>query len=298
MTDYQYTNLTAAIGDKGSPLRLLLSEMLPHTRHVQAEYRASKPRLLVEGGSSNPGTLGAAFDYAMRFELLPSFDARLARAAFIDDADAVANIDAVIVAAQVARVIGDRTTVYRASWALALLTEVYRVGMMHGSPLRLLRDERAFDAMHLLELAPRDAIRQLRELVELASTELLPHLQEPYTLGPTFDGSELCAADADVISNGLLLDFKTSLGAKVSRPGGRSDCLKIKDLYQVVAYALFDHSDSYLIHRVGFYSARFGHLVSWDLVELVEKLAGRPVDLADARERVWRSLGGAPSFGR
>ncbi|MFD8769701.1 hypothetical protein [Microbacterium oxydans] len=189
----------------------------------------------------------------MRFELSPAFDARLARAAFIDGTDALANIDAVSISAQVARVIGHRTTVYRASWALALLTEVYRVGMMHGSPLRLLQDERAFDAMHLLELAPRDATRQLREFAEVASAELLPHIQGPYTLGPTFDGSELCAADADVIANGILLDFKTSLGTKVSRPGGRSERLKLKDLHQVVAYALFDYSDSYLIHWVGLF---------------------------------------------
>jgi hypothetical protein len=223
------------------------------------------------------------------------FDARLARAAFLDDVDAVTNIDAVIVAAQVAVAVGDRTTVYQASWALALLTEVYRIGLMPGSPLRQLREDGTFNAMHLLGLASPDALHQLDELVEVASSELLPHIGGPYVLGPTFDGSALCSADADVIAGGFLLDFKTSLGAKVSRPGGRSDCLKLKDLHQLVSYALFDYSDSYRLHWVGIYSARFGHLVSWDLVELLEKLAGRPVDLADAREQVWRSLGGSLS---
>lgn len=167
-------------------------------------------------------------------------------------------------------------------------------GLMYGSPLRELRDDGTFDAMHLLELAPPDAIRQLGELVEIANAELIPHIGGPYVLGPTFDGSGLCAADADVIASGFLLDFKTSLGSKVSRPGGRSDCLKLKDLHQLVAYALFDYSDSHRIHRAGFYSARFGHLVSWELAELLETLAGRPVDIADAREQVWRVLGGRP----
>lgn len=134
---------------------LLLTALFPYTRRVQAEYRASKPRLRIEGGSSNPGTLGAAFDYAMRFELDPLHDAVLARRAFLGDVDAVANIDAVIVAAQIAQSAGDPTTVYRASWALALLTEVYRVGFMYGSPLLELRADGTFMPCIFLSLLRR-----------------------------------------------------------------------------------------------------------------------------------------------
>ena len=108
----------------------------------------------------------------------------------------------------------------------------------------------------------------------------------------TFDGSALCAADADVIANGLLLDFKTSLGAKVARPGGRSDRLDLTDLYQLLSYALFDYSDTYRIRRVGIYSARFGHLVSWNLAGLLETLAGTTVSVEQARREVWAALGG------
>lgn len=295
MIDYRYSNLSLALRDKGSPLRQLLASNYPNTRAVQAEYRAAEPTILVEGGDANPGTLGAAFDLAMRFELNPLYDADLARAAFRGNLQMVNEIDAVIVAAQVASGIGDHGTVHRASWALALLTEVYRVGPMPGSPLLELRASGSFTAQKLLDLAPADAVRQLDSLAEIARTAVLPQLEGPLHLGPTFDGSALCAADADVIANGFLLDFKTSLGAKVARPGGRSDRLDLTDLYQLVSYALFDYSDTYRIRRVGIYSARFGHLVSWDLLDLLETLAGTTVSVEEARQEVWAALGGTNS---
>ncbi|WP_166426784.1 hypothetical protein [Labedella populi] len=46
---------------------------------------------------------------------------------------------------------------------------------------------------------------------------------------------------------------------------------------------------------MGIYSARFGHLVTWPVADVLEMLAGRPVDLADAREQTWRALGGRSS---
>ncbi|MEV4736313.1 MULTISPECIES: hypothetical protein [unclassified Microbacterium] len=289
---YRYTSLTAAIGDRTSPLRQLLTAEFPNTRLIQAEYRAARPTLRVEGGSSNPGTLGGAFDYATRFRLDHSYSADLARLAFLGDENDLANIDAVIVAAQVAQSIGDRSTVFRASWALSLLTEVYRIGLAGGSPLAALLKDATFDAMHLLELAPEDAIRQLDSLVTLAETALIPNIAGPFRIGPIFDGSALCAADADIIAGDLLLDLKTRLGDKVKRAGGRSDTLRIQDLLQLVGYALFDRSDTYRIARVGIYSARFGRMVVWGLDELLEKLAGQPVDLSEMRERVWAVLGG------
>ncbi|MEZ3160622.1 hypothetical protein AB1K54_08730 [Microbacterium sp. BWT-B31] len=91
-------------------LRRLFDELFPHTREVQAAYRAAQPMLLVEGGTANPGTLGAAFDYATRFALDPMYDANIARVGFLSDAEAVSNITAVNAVAQVAQAIGDRVT--------------------------------------------------------------------------------------------------------------------------------------------------------------------------------------------
>lgn len=292
MSSYRYTNLSAALRDKASPLRQLFDSRFPNTRAVQAAYRADAPELRVDGGTANPGTLGAAYDFAMRFALDPLYDASVARSAFLSNPAMVAEIDAVVIAAQVAAGLGDHGTVDRAAWALALLTEVYRVGLMPGSPIGELLEARSFRAQALLALAPEDAVRQLDELRAVSREVLVPRLSGPYRLGPTFDASDLCKADADVIAGSLLLDFKTSLGVKNARTGSRSDRLDLIDLYQVVGYALFDHSDRYNIGQVGIYSARFGHLVTWELQSILDELAGGSVPVQEGRELVWRALGG------
>lgn len=295
---YAYSNLTSAMSDPRSPLRQLFDDLFPNTRDMQASYRQEQPRILIDGGTSNPGTLGAAFDYATRFELDAMYDVNLARAAFLHEPDTVSNIAAVNVVAQVAQAIGDRDTVFRASWAFALLTEVYRIGLLGGSPLRELVDAGQMQPQRLIDLAPQDAVAQMTTMDEVARSNLFPGLRGPYVLGPTFDGSVFCAADADVIAGGLLLDLKTGLGGKVMRPGGRADYLRIGDLRQLIGYLLFDHSDTYGIDRVGIYSARFGHLVTWSVADALEILAGRPVDLADVREQAWHALGGTSSAPR
>jgi hypothetical protein len=84
-------------------------------------------------------------------------------------------------------------------------------------------------------------------------------LAAPFHLGPEFDASRrdggpdkrLIAAEADLICNGLLLDIKTKLGTKNTKSGIRSDALAIDDIYQLLAYALMDHSDSYGINSLG-----------------------------------------------
>ncbi|MEZ3160623.1 hypothetical protein AB1K54_08735 [Microbacterium sp. BWT-B31] len=172
---------------------------------------------------------------------------------------------------------------------------MYRIGLLGRSPLRELVDAGEMQPQRLIDLAPQDAVDQLTSMDETARTALFSHLSGPHVLGPTFDGSALCAADSDVIAGGLLLDLKTGLGGKVKRPGGRADYLRIRDLRHIIGYLLFDRSDAHRIDHVGIYSARFGHLVTWPVSDVLETLAGRPVDLADVRERTWRALGGDSS---
>ena len=125
----------------------------------------------------------------------------------------------------------------------------------------------------------------------IATDALYPRVRgaDYFALGPRFDASRLCAADADLIVGDVLIELKTKLGRKDDE-GQRFDVLQTKDLYQVVAYALFDRSDEYGIRDVAIYSARYGHYFERRLEALLDELAGRPVDLPAERTRVWQIL--------
>lgn len=229
----------------------------------------------VDGGDADPATLGAAFDLQLRFLLDPS-DVPLVAA----------------VAQNACRSGSYGEELNRACWALALTTEVYRVGLIPGSPIAQLLNANQFTPEALLALTPAGALRQMDELRTLAGTQLRPHLNPPFALGPTFDGSNYCAADADLIAGGMLLDIKTRLGTKNPRTGVRSDSLPLSDVHQLLAYTFFDYSDRYKIDMVGIYSARYGSLITWNLAYVLNGLAGEQVDLARERALVWQLLGG------
>lgn len=288
MTDYVHRSLTHAIADKMSPLRRYLDVRFPSVRALQKDYRSRVGDMrvapLVGGGGANGGTLGAAFDFAIRFQVSPDYIPEIALYAFGGRPDYAAAIEEVIRrGGQCAAGATDLTELDRACWALALCTEVYRAGLYPGSPLALLIEQDSFTPDVLLSLIPDDGLRQMAELRTLAQDELLPHLRTPLYLGPTFDASQLCPADADLISDGLLLDLKTAV---------KGNSLSREDLYQLLAYALFDHSNAYGLDRIGIYSARFGALVTWELIPTLELLAGGTVDLAAEREKIWSLLGG------
>lgn len=297
LTPYRYTNLTSALKDKASPLRRHLARRFPLTKLLQADYRASAGPLLVEGGDANPGTLGAALDYQLRFTLDPDYLPLPAVAAFANHPLLLAPIMEVVRAAGLASGAaspGHDAPAARACWALALLTEVYRGGLVPGSAVAALVASRQLTAERLLALAPEDALRQLAELSTVADRSFFPTIRGRgrLALGPTFEGSKLCSADADLIAGDLLVEVKTYLGARNPRTGRRSDGLASVDLYQVVSYALFDRSDTYGVASIAIYSARYGHLVSWPLRTALSSLAGTEVDLNEEREQVWLVLGG------
>jgi hypothetical protein len=171
----------------------------------------------------------------------------------------------------------------RSCWALALLTEAFRGGLMIAArgTLGQFRDGRVSDE-GLLGLAPPAGLAQLAVFRHVFETALLPQLAAragPWALGPTFVGSALIRADADLIAAGLLLELKTS--AKLS--------LGITDLLQVVGYALLDFEDDYRIAELGIFSARYGYLAVWELGPLLGELAGREVSVQAIRHE-FRSL--------
>ncbi|WP_159851058.1 hypothetical protein [Nocardia sp. CY41] len=288
-----------AIADKFCPLRQYFDRRFPHIGPVQADYRASSGPLLVEGSTANPGTLGGAFGFLMRFTLDADYRPQVA-VAHPAISGTPNYLSEVLKVARLASGAAHRplpeqavATVIRASWALALCTQLYRNPYTFPtSPLAgLIRDGR-FTADTLLTLAPDEAVVQLRALYMLAITELWELLlsapPSAVALGPTFTASRFCRADADIIVDGVLLELKTRLGtAKKSR---RADALSLADIYQMIGYALFDTTDTFRIHTIALYSARYGVLHRWPLQQLLDTLADEPTDLATERANVLKLL--------
>lgn len=134
-----------------------------------------------------------------------------------------------------------------------------------------------------MELSAPGIVEELLQLDDVAEAKLYPHLTKPVTVGPIFHGLPI-AADADLIHDGTLIELKVTLGRSVR--GARQDELKTESLLQLIAYGLIDTEETFAISSLALYSARYGHFELWDLSELLQELAGRPVDLVEERQRV------------
>ncbi|HTU72001.1 MAG TPA: hypothetical protein VMG38_00645 [Trebonia sp.] len=301
--------LTAELADARSPVRRFLEARFGvGLRDVQRRYREDAPDLVippVPRDVVSPGTLGAAADWLLRFMLhpAPSLELAITGAGFFSERSGM-----VAALAEIARSLGisgvaatqatgrgfagpvpgsdaDPESLARACWVLSLLTEVFRVGQLAAAsgPLNPFL-ERPASAAELLDLAPPAALDQLAAFRQVFQAQLIPALAlrpGQWHLGPTFTGSRLIRADADLIAAGLLIDLKTS----AARPS-----LGIKEAFQLIGYALLDFDDDYRLDVVGILSARYAFLATWDLRELLDRLAGHAVTLPGARDDFRRLL--------
>ncbi|MFJ6154282.1 hypothetical protein [Micromonospora profundi] len=291
--------LTVALSNRASPARLFIQGRFGHWQDLQARYWESVGSLVVPGSKANPGTVGSAFDWMVRFMVHPRPDLRLALlgaripplrhavrelARTLNYSESGDSMGASRFTGPAAGSEVDHQLVARACWALALLTGLYWVGPTPGSPLMALAP-RSITAEKLLELAPPAALDELQALRTFAERSLLPSLSArrgAWALGPTFAGSSLMNADADLIAAGLLLELKTSLGSK-RRDGTRRSSLEAPTIMQLLGYVLLDLPDEFAVEAVGVYNARYAHLMTWRLPELLAEVAGRPVDLKEER---------------
>lgn len=294
--------LTAELDSKESPVRRFLDERFTSgLRDVQRRYRQPAPPLVVpaaDRSEANPGTVGTAADWLLRFMVHPRPSLKLAAAgaalcgprsgmvqAFMVIADSLGCDFAGVLSGPGATAFagpaaGNNTEpehLASACWALALLTEMYRnpVAAMLG-PLGRFQGRRA-SASELLGLASPAALGQLAGFREVFASELVPQLASRpgrWVLGAEFAGSALIKSDADVIAAGLLLDLKTE--SKLS--------LGVTTVFQVIGYALLDFDDAYQLTEVGTFSARYAYLATWDLGSLLDELAGQHVSLRAIRD--------------
>lgn len=302
---YRWKPLTAELRDSKSPVVAFIKQRFPHLKAVQRGYRDNVGALVVDSGGGNAGTVGEAFDWAVRFLLHPQPSLALALVGVARRYPRLAH--AAVEMAQelgiehyssaldarlgtrfdgpVAGSVADEETLIRGCWALALLTQVYRLGGIHPNSGLATLDLDRLRAIDLLNLTPPAAVEELHHLCTLARSALQPALaarKGPWAVGPTFAGSRIMNADADLIASGLLVELKTNLGDKRA-DGTRRASLDATTIYQMLGYVLLDFTDEFAIDQVGLYAARYGHLTTWHLPELLDGLAGRPVELATER---------------
>lgn len=274
-----------------------LRSTFPHHHDMQADYRAAVgPVRVVPSPAVSLGTQGAAVDWWLRFLIDPAPSVSLAaaglrtrwapcRRAGLELLHVLGAVDETGRAGPVSPArFADRPGEWwaRVSYALALLVELHRTPAVQGSRLmRLDQDSRSAD---LLALANADEVADLIAMRDLAIEELLPKLPTgPVATGSTFDGSADLNADADLIVDGVLVDFKSSQG-RTRSDGSRAAGLTRAEIDQLLGYVLLDYSDDFALHSVAIYAARYGHFMAWSLVDLCAELAGHPVDLAALRK--------------
>jgi hypothetical protein len=248
--------LTAELADIRSAVRQFLdAQFTVGLRGVQRRYREAAPALAVPSSApseANPGTVGTAADWLLRFLVHPAphLDLAIAGAArcsrmgiqiprrALDEILNPLGLTVPLRPSDTACVFTgphpgttvESATLNRVCWVLALLTEAFRgpPGVATLGPLGRFRS-RAASAAELLSMASEAALDQLIQFRQVYDATLLPALvsrRGRWVIGPTFTGSKLMHADADLIAAGLLLELKTS----AKRPS-----LGVADLFQVRA---------------------------------------------------------------
>ena len=273
--------------DANTTLGGYLRSTFPNLKPIQADYKARASVLAVDGAGASPTMIGTAVDLIPRLiaepDKLPDSAAQLFP---FNDGYHEELAGLVELANDV-----DREKQARAAWGLALCVSAFRAGAAIAPRIPDLVRSREFSASLMMTEAPREAVSELMALRELIEVRLMQRLAPETVFGPLFDLSkpgdgQRIAAEADLISGGMLIDVKSNLAPK-TKAGDRPDVLKPEHILQLLGYALLDHSDTYEITRVAIYSARYGSLTDWPLDHAAEIAAGRPVDFAAERQRVW-----------
>ncbi|MGV9895814.1 hypothetical protein [Streptomyces tendae] len=142
-----------------------------------------------------------------------------------------------------------------------------------------LEDPDAFTLSSLLELPGRDLVADVTAQLHKAAQGPLSALRartrpEDCVGGPTFPAAQI-TADADLVVDGLLLDFKSTRHplAEMSQ----------RTAWQLTGYLLLDAADQYRIDTVGLYLTRSGVLTSWPVDDFLTLLGACRRNLTDLR---------------
>ncbi|MFJ6419223.1 hypothetical protein [Paeniglutamicibacter sp. NPDC091659] len=292
LTMYNTTGrLSKDVKDPKTSIGQYLRSTFPNVKPLQAEYKALVGDLAIDSMGANAGNVGTALDLIIRLIIEPDETPMSALILFPLNTTyhEVVNELATIVGRSV-----DNDLAARAAWGLALCVNAYRAGAAWAPLVPDLVYGGEFTVDTMLEQADDAAVMELVALKELSEERLIAKLTGPFSLGPTFDLSkpgpnQRIGAEADLVAGGLLLDIKTILAPK-NKAGLRPDVLKPDNVYQLLGYALLDHSNQYNIDRLGIYSARYGTLTEWPLEQVTSLMSGRKFDFPAARQEVWNIM--------
>jgi hypothetical protein len=308
------TSLTHMIEVTASPVAQWFRATFPNTRALLGEIRAGAgtPTILPAARIAY-ATQGAAIDWWLRFltdaDGFPDLGLARAGRRALQGFPAYDAADPLLTAIDSSRSAGrppratvpdsgaaslldhDDETQARTCFVLALLTECFRAGVRPGS--RLLALAPGDGPQALLDLATDIEVADLIAMRDSAPAVFVPHLPPgPVHTGPTFAGSQLLPADADLIAGDCLIECKATIGGPPRKDGTRALKFDRSDLFQLLGYALMDFSDTYEIRRLGLYAPRFTSFQTWPVAKILDTAAGKPTDLTQARsdfERILRT---------
>jgi hypothetical protein len=141
-----------------------------------------------------------------------------------------------------------------------------------------IEEPEVFTLKRLLALTHQDLVDDVVAQVYEAAGGPLAFLRESTTPadcrgGPTFTGVDI-AADADLLVDGLLIDFKSTR---------RPDHLSKQTAWQLLGYLLLDIEDRHRIDTLGIYLTRSATLVSWPVDDYLALLGTRRRNLPELR---------------
>ncbi|MGI5262341.1 hypothetical protein [Streptomyces angustmyceticus] len=302
-------SLTSGLHCPRTPLRRFLDrELSAGPRPLRESYRSRhRGELLLPprpGVGTEAGTVGTAIDYRLRLAFTTAAPVDPAALIGIEQAGGVgraagARMQAVgnELTVRLAEVVGnldlanrelpmDRAQDEEEHLARLLIAAAwYQVNARTAigfvfTPLAeaALSDPRAFTLCGLLELPSRDMVSDVVDQLHQAATGPLQALRaatrpEACTPGPTFPGTRI-TADADLIADGALIDFKSTR---------HPHTLRKVDAWQLLGYLLLDTTDQHRIDSVGFHLTRSDTLISWPVEEYLDLLGACRRDLAAFR---------------
>jgi hypothetical protein len=148
----------------------------------------------------------------------------------------------------------DETRLSQISIVFAYLDHCYR----NGRPSQKLKNISSTNIDSMLNSIDTKLVDDVMEQTKVARRQDTKN----FFLGPTFDGShDVGGADADLIADSVLIDFKSTSKCKLTGT----------ILRQLIGYWLLDYSDRYALEKVGVYFTRYEAFFTVDIPELLHR---------------------------